>query len=78
MERQAVQGAPQPLVSRELWERVQGVLDGRNARKIRRGPRDFAFSGLVACGHCGCSVVGEIKKERYIYYHCTGFKGKCP
>jgi hypothetical protein len=23
-------------------------------------------------------MVGEIKKGRYIYYHCTGFKGKCP
>src|ERR1700694_5589093 len=39
---------------------------------------DFAFSGLVSCGHCGCSFVGEIKKGRYVYYHCTGYKGKCP
>jgi site-specific DNA recombinase len=39
---------------------------------------DFAFSRLIACGHCGWSLVGEIKKSRYIYYHCTGFKGKCP
>lgn len=23
-------------------------------------------------------VVGEIKKGRYVYYHCTGYKGKCP
>jgi hypothetical protein len=22
--------------------------------------------------------VGEIKKSRYVYYHCTGYKGKCP
>jgi hypothetical protein len=22
--------------------------------------------------------VGEVKKGRYVYYHCTGFKGKCP
>jgi hypothetical protein len=21
---------------------------------------------------------GELKKGRYIYYHCTGYKGKCP
>ena len=66
-----------PLVSRELWERVQGVLDGRNARKLRRGSRDFAFSGLMTCGHCGCALVGEIKKGRYVYYHCTGYKQKC-
>jgi site-specific DNA recombinase len=33
--------------------------------------------GLIICGHCGCAVVGEIKKERYVYYHCTGYKQKC-
>ena len=71
-------GKHTPLVSRELWERVQGVLDGRNVSKLRRSKHDFAFSGLVTCGHCGCALVGEIKKGRYVYYHCTGFKGKCP
>jgi site-specific DNA recombinase len=67
----------QPLVSRELWERVQGILNGRHAKKNRRVKHDFAFSGLITCGHCGCSIVGEIKKRRYVYYHCTGFKGRC-
>ena len=52
-------------------------MDGRNASKHRRVKHDFAFSGLIACGHCECSIVGEIKKQRYIYYHCTGYKGKC-
>jgi hypothetical protein len=23
-------------------------------------------------------MVGEIKKGRYVYYHCTGYRGKCP
>ncbi len=30
------------------------------------------------CGHCGCALVGEKKKNKYVYYHCTGNKGKCP
>jgi site-specific DNA recombinase len=38
---------------------------------------DFAFSGLIACAKCGCSIVGEIKKQKYIYYHCTGYVDKC-
>ncbi len=71
-------GRHQPLVTQELWDRVQGVLDGRNARKLRHDKRDFAFSGLMSCGHCGCAMVGELKKGRYVYYHCTGYKGKCP
>ena len=70
-------GKHQPLVIRELWERVQGVLDGRHAKKHRRVTHDFAFSGLIACAKCGCSVVGEIKKQRYVYYHCTGYADKC-
>src|SRR5436190_4965334 len=38
------QGRHVPLVARELWERVQGVLDVRNAKKLRRAKHDFAFS----------------------------------
>jgi site-specific DNA recombinase len=71
-------GRHDAIVSRELWEQVQDVLDGRHARKTRRTKHDFAFSGLITCGHCGCALVGEIKKQRYVYYHCTGFRGKCP
>jgi site-specific DNA recombinase len=70
-------GTHQPLVSPELWERVRDVLDGRQAKKHRRAKHNFAFSGLITCGHCGCSIVGESKKGRYIYYHCTGYKGRC-
>ena len=77
MERQAHQGKHEALVPVELWERVQGVLDGRFASKAKRGKHDFAFSGLIACHACGCAVVGEIKKQRYVYYHCTGYADKC-
>ena len=72
-----MQGQHEPLVSVELWERVQGVLNGRFAKKHRRMTHDFAFSGLIACAKCRCSVVGEIKKQRYVYYHCTGYADKC-
>lgn len=72
-----IRGRHEPLVSVDLWERVQGVMDGRFAKKHRRMTHDFAFSGLIACAKCGCSVVGEIKKQRYVYYHCTGYADKC-
>lgn len=69
-------GTHQPLISSDLWHEVQDVLDGRRA--ARRGlERNFAFSGLIKCAHCGCALVAEIKKGKYVYYHCTGFKGKC-
>ena len=52
--------------------------DGRPASK-KAPPHDsnFAFSGLRACHACGCAVVGEIKKERYVYYRCAGHADKC-
>jgi DNA invertase Pin-like site-specific DNA recombinase len=71
-------GNHQPLVSRELWERVQQVLDERNAGRVRKAKHNFAFARLIKCGHCGCSLVGECKLGRYVYYHCSGYKGKCP
>ncbi len=55
----------------------RGLLDGRFAKKAKRGKHDFAFSGLITCHACGCAVVGEIKKQRYIYYHCTRYSDKC-
>ena len=70
-------GYTKPIVSIELWERVQDTLDGRVGRKARTRRRDFAFSGLIECDACGCAIVGEIKKERYVYYHCTGYADKC-
>lgn len=72
------QGTHQPLVSQETWQNVQSVLDGRSVSNIRAVPLRFAFTGLVTCGHCGCAVVAQMVRERYIYYHCSGFKGKCP
>jgi len=72
------EGSHEPLVSREVWERVQAILDGRYEKKHRKVTHDFAYSGMICCGHCGCSLVGELKKGRYVYYHCTGYRGKCP
>jgi site-specific DNA recombinase len=72
-------GTHVPLVSRELWERVQDTIDRRFAHRHRVVKHDFSFSGLVRCSHCGCAMVGEIKKGLYVYYHCTGQKGqRCP
>ena len=44
----------------------------RNTTPIRSYGREFAFSGLMKCADCGCAVVAEIQKGKYIYYHCTG------
>ncbi len=75
---QTYQGTYEPLVSKDTWERVQSILNNNGQTNRHRIKRDFPFSGLVRCGHCGCMLVAEIKKGRYVYYHCTGHHGKCP
>ena len=70
-------GSHEPLVTRECWQRVQELLDARAENRTRKLKHDFAYTGLVHCGHCGCLFVGELKKRKYVYYHCTGNRGKC-
>ncbi len=70
-------GRHEALISRETWEGVQALFDRRAETKQHRIKHDFAFTGFVRCGHCGCGLVGELKKQKYVYYHCTGYRGKC-
>lgn len=71
-------GTHEPLVSKEMWDKVQDIKFDKGNRKTRHQKHDWAFRGLVSCGHCGCALTAEIKKGRYVYYHCTGQRGKCP
>jgi site-specific DNA recombinase len=71
------QGTHEPLVSMDLWTEVQSVLDRRLATRSKKTDHDFLFTAMLTCGHCGCALVGELKKGKYIYYHCSGSKGKC-
>jgi site-specific DNA recombinase len=72
------QGIHAPLISQELFTRVQEVLTEKGNRRTRQQKHRWAFQGLLSCGHCGCAFTAEIKKGRYVYYHCTGYKGRCP
>jgi len=68
-------GTHQPLVSPDLFERVQEAFSGRHKPKYRK--HQFAFAGLLRCAHYGCTVTTELQKKRYIYYRCSQGRGKC-
>jgi site-specific DNA recombinase len=72
------EGKHTPLISQEMYERIIGILDGRFAKRHRKVSHNFAYAKLIECGHCGCSIVGELKKQKYVYYRCTHAKQKCP
>jgi site-specific DNA recombinase len=68
-------GTHTPLISVELFKQVQSVFASHN--KPRYKTHDFAYRGLLTCAYDNCKVTAEIKKQRYIYYRCTGFRGRC-
>jgi len=68
-------GTHPTLISAELFEQVQAVLNGHNKPKYRK--LDVAFRGMLTCAHDNCTVTAELKKNKYVYYRCSGYRGKC-
>src|SRR5216684_461474 len=68
-------GTHPPLVGPEIFSRVRDVLSGK--ARPRKQKHEFAFSGLLRCAHDNCAVTAEFKKQKYTYYRCTGYRGKC-
>jgi site-specific DNA recombinase len=68
-------GTHQLFIDAKTFQRVQDVLAGHNRPKHSK--REIAFRGLMNCAHDGCMLTGDVQKEKYIYYRCTGNRGKC-
>ena len=68
------QGKQPPIVSNALYDAVQKSFERENKQKV--ASVNLLYGGLMHCGDCGCTIVGEIKKNKYIYYHCNFGKGK--
>ena len=71
------EGKHKRMVTLEEYDRVQ-VLLGRKG-KPRPKHHEFAFTGSIRCGVCGCLYTAETKKKllksgeirEHTYYHCT-------
>ena len=71
-------GKHEPIVTLEEFDRVQVIL-GRKG-KPRPQKHNYAFTGSIRCGECGCFYTAETHKKliketgeikSYTYYHCT-------
>ncbi len=74
------EGKHEPIISKELFDRVQKVLAKRCKVQVpEKQPQ--ALCGLLKCGYCGCSITAEVQTKKsgrsYIYYHCTKKRGQC-
>ncbi len=65
------------LISKSLFQQVQGVINGYHKKPHKMAIKPFIFKGLITCANCGCVVTPEIHKQRYVYYSCTNAKKVC-
>ncbi len=70
------EGTHEPIITKKLFDAVQQVMHNRGKKKRKR-KHEFAFSGLMTCGTCGCQITAE-KQKTFIYYRCTKKKQACP
>src|SRR5262249_15231629 len=60
-------GAHEPLVSHQLFERVQKILHRKtNTKSIKH---DFQYRRRLVCKACQYSLTGE-RQKRHVYYRC--------
>lgn len=63
-----------PIVSKELFEKCQEVMERHNKVPTKYASKPFVFRGLITCSKCGGVVGGQLKKGKYAYYSCSGYK----
>ncbi len=76
-------GNHEPLISQELFDRVQTILDERNISGIRRRVHDHHLKGKLRCGYCDSRMLLSMNKNRhgtrYPYFYCPERRQKtCP
>lgn len=62
-------GKHEPLITVKTYETAKSIM--QNRFKGKKTNRDFQFSGLMTCGICGRAITAELKKSKYVYYHCS-------
>lgn len=68
-------GTHVPLISLSTYEDVQRLI--HRGGKGKYGKHQIAFKKMLTCAHDGCTVTAELKKGKYVYYRCSGYKGPC-
>ncbi len=71
---QIMKGTHEPLISNRLFAEVQRAFKKDSKPLYRK--HQFLLGNFITCGDCGGAIVGEIKKQKYIYYHCSWAYGK--
>ncbi|MFA5021536.1 MAG: recombinase family protein [Patescibacteria group bacterium] len=65
---QIFQGQHQPLVSEELYSKVQAVKKRHAIPKLQ--VNEYKFVHILSCGLCGKRLRSTTSKHKYHYYYC--------
>ncbi len=69
-------GQHQPLVTPEIWQQVQDVLDAQNSAGEKERIHHHYLKGSIFCGECGSRLIVSLNKNRhgtvYEYFVCLG------
>lgn len=72
------EGNHEAIITLDEFDYAQKLLGAKG--KPRKGVNDYAYSGMIKCGECACSIVGKtntkfVKRENrmvtYVHYYCT-------
>ena len=71
-----IEDALPPIISQELFDKVQARMSANRRQQAGRPPknRDYPLKGKVFCASCGAAMSVGISKGGYYYYKCTGKK----
>lgn len=65
-------GAHEPLITKELFDKVRDIRMGKKTPHFNR--HQFQFRKMFVCGECKGTITAEIQKG-IVYYHCSHYRG---
>jgi len=68
------EGAHQPLISKQLYKRVQDKLHNKRPSKFRK--HDLALRNVLTCGHCNKTITWQTQKG-HLYGTCQRDLPEC-
>ncbi|WGQ09012.1 recombinase family protein [Pedobacter gandavensis] len=76
---QLVDGQHEPIISTEVFERVQRILTKKKTSRSAKmvSPLELPLRGFLSCPKCGRTLTGSASKGRNEYYHYYHCSNKC-
>lgn len=65
------------LISEWTFNTVQSIIANHHKAPVQYAGKPILLRGLIHCSHCGGTVSGDIKKQKYVYYSCHNSKRIC-